>query len=53
MERKLTGKWYIKRKLFGFKIMVEVQYITFYPPLPLKYEIASENDLAELNIKIY
>lgn len=53
MKRILTGRWYIKRKLFGFTIMVQVKYDSFYPETLTKYEKASNDDLAALNIKIY
>lgn len=53
MKRILTGRWYIKRKLFGFVIMVQVKYDSFYPEIPTKYEKATKDDLAALNIKIY
>lgn len=51
MERKLTGKWYIKKRFLGFKIMVEVFYnkpILSYS----QYEEARKGDLIELGIHI-
>lgn len=53
MNRVLTGNWYIRKKLFGFKIMVEVKYQAFYPDIPLQYEKAKPEDLKRLNINIY
>lgn len=54
--RKLTGKWYLKRRFFGgYKVMVEViidtgnPYDFFISP---RYELATVEDLHDLNIII-
>lgn len=56
----LTGKWYIKRKLLGFKIIVEYSIkVECSSPdglyLKKQYYLrqATELDLIELNINIY
>lgn len=52
--RKLTGKWYIKKTFFGFKIMVEIVVDTFYPEtMQMKFVKADKADLIELGINIY
>lgn len=53
MKRQLTGKWYLRKTLFGFKVMVQVAYNEYYFLNLLRYEEATTEDLAELNIKIY
>lgn len=56
--RKLTGNWYIKKTLFGFKIMVEtIQQSTCSFSFDLspefkKWEKAKDEDILKLNIKI-
>lgn len=57
-SRKLTGKWYIKKKLFGFVVMVETIQTTYSvydgstSPEFTKWETAKGYDLVELNIHI-
>lgn len=52
----LTGKWFIKRTLFGFYIMVQIKFKNNkYFPEPIettKYVKASRADLIELGIHI-
>lgn len=52
----LTGKWFIKKRLFGFKIMVEkiFECRSYYPDTTpeKKYVEATADDLIELNIHI-
>ena len=58
-ESTLTGNWYIKKKLFGFKIMVEIEYelmddcpYTFTWHRVKKFRVAKPGDLIELKINI-
>jgi hypothetical protein len=58
-EIKLTGNWYIKKRLFGFNIMVEIEYefmddcpYTFTWHNVKKYRVAKASDLIELKINI-
>lgn len=58
-ESKLTGNWYIKKKLFGFNIIVEIQYdimddcpYTFHWQTLKKYRVAKPSDLIELKINV-
>lgn len=57
--RKLTGKWYLKKKLFGFNVMVEtIQTTTCKFDLSTSpeftcWEKAKDNDLVELNIMCF
>lgn len=57
-NRELSGKWFIKKKLFGYTIMVEIikrieddRDFTKSPPI-LVWEKAKPEDLVKLNIKI-
>lgn len=54
--RELTGKWFIKKTLFGFKVKVEIRYASrsFYPLdiTHTKYVNAEKSDLIELGIHI-
>ena len=57
-DRKLTGNWYIKKTLFGFKIMVEVikqkysEYDYSFDYDYLVYEKATTSEIRKLGIKI-
>jgi hypothetical protein len=57
-SRKLTGKWYLKKKLLGFVVMVETiqtktnLYDGSTSPQFTKWEKAKEYDFVELNIHI-
>lgn len=55
-KRELTGKWYIKKCLWGFKIMVEeiIYHESFYPEklTTTKYTKATSADLILLDIHI-
>lgn len=52
----LTGKWYLKKKLFGYKVMVEVEATdtcihTLIQSSAYKYyKKANDEDLIELGI---
>jgi hypothetical protein len=55
----LTGNWYIKKKLFGFNIMVEIEYelmddcpYTFNWHNVKEYRRAKDSDLIELKINV-
>ncbi len=56
MDKKLTGRWYIKKSFFGFIIMVETIQTTICvsdfskSPEFIKWEKAKENDLIQLGI---
>lgn len=55
--RTLTGKWYLKKRLFGFVVMVQIiETVNCYydfseSPEFIKWEKASETDLIDLGIK--
>lgn len=55
-KRELTGKWYIKKSLWGFKIMVEeiIYHESFYPEISstTQYTKATSADLILLDIHI-
>ena len=54
--RELTGKWYLKKGIFGYKVMVEVKATTTSPysldqsPIFTEYQKALPEDLVELKI---
>jgi hypothetical protein len=54
--RKLTGKWYLKKRIFGFCVMVETIQTTTCEfdfstsPEITRWEKAKETDLVELGI---
>jgi hypothetical protein len=56
--RILTGKWYLKRKWFGYVVMVELEITNICEddftsdPTYYRYEKAKTEDLIELGIKI-
>jgi hypothetical protein len=56
MSRRLTGKWYLKKKLFGFVVMVETIQTTTCEfdfstsPEFTRWEKAKESDFVELGI---
>lgn len=56
MSRRLTGKWYLKKKLFGFFVMVETIQTTICEfdfstsPEFTRWEKAKESDFVELGI---
>jgi len=56
--RELTGNWYLKKGLFGYKIMVEVKVKTTCPytcdlsPEFKEYQKATDKDLIELKILV-
>ena len=58
VNKQLIGNWYIKKKLFGFDVMVEATYQTVcdfdfsFSPTITKYIKATEDDLFKLNIRI-
>ena len=55
-SRRLTGKWYLKKKFFGFDVMVETIQTTTCDfdfttsPEFIRWEKAKGTDLAELDI---
>jgi hypothetical protein len=55
-SRRLTGKWYLKKQLFGFVVMVETiqtntcEFDFSTSPEFTKWEKAKESDLIELGI---
>lgn len=57
MNRKLTGNWYLKKKLFGHVVMVQTkqeslcQFDLSKDPRLTKWEKAKPTDLMELGIK--
>lgn len=58
INRKLTGNWYLKKTLFGYKVMVEItfnnecSYDLSISPEITKYVKAELEDLLILNIKV-
>lgn len=56
MWRELTGKWYLKRSLFGYKVMVEIfwqrecEYTFDKSPVIKTYVKAKPEDLVKLGI---
>lgn len=57
-RRTLTGEWFLKKRLFGYTVMVETRqsYLceedqTFSPEFTV-WERAKAQDLIELNIKV-
>ena len=56
--RKLTGKWYLKKRLFGYVVMIETKQKTFcdldfsISPEFTIWEKANKSDLKQLNIKL-
>lgn len=56
--RKLTGSWYLKKRWFGYQLMVQVIYQSFctnsFDPDPLieRYEKATEDDILTLGISV-
>ena len=54
--RKLTGRWFLRKKLFGFKVMVETIQTKTSPydlsesPEFIKWEKAKEEDFLDLKI---
>lgn len=56
INRKLTGKWYLKKFFFSYKVMVEVEGTTTCPhtfdesPVWKGYQKARTEDLIELGI---
>lgn len=57
-SRKLTGKWYLKKKLLGFVVMVETiqtttsAYDGSNSPQFTTWEKAKEHDFVTLNIHV-
>ena len=57
-SRRLTGKWYLKKKLFGFVVMVETIQTTTCEfdfstsPEFKRWEKAKESDFIELGINV-
>ena len=55
-SRELTGRWYLKRRIFGFDVMVETKNTSIstedfkVSPEYILWEKATDGDLIELKI---